>query len=151
MTEPRDWALFERRCRAGLSSLDFLVGRFAGEGVGPDGPLRAQIEGRRLLSDTFLELREQQWGGSGELVHEDIAFFRFDPDEERIRVQHLMAPGWVEESQLLPLEGAPGGFSWASGPFTPRVLLLPEEGGFLVEVWMPLAADPEQRIHYRPL
>jgi hypothetical protein len=143
-----DWAEQERRCVAALASLDFLLGRWAGEGQSFGAPLRGEMLVERILGGTFVEASERLYRPDGQLDYEDRAFYRYDAREERLRVQHLMSPGHLVERDVLPRLKGPG-LRWTAGPFAPRVDLIPDGDSLHIEICSPLAASPDGWMRYR--
>lgn len=149
MPRELDWDQRGALCRSSLDFLRFLVGRWEGQGHSHGQQVRAGLEARLRFGDTVLQLEESLWGPDGQLVHEDIALTRYDPDAELVRVTHTMAHAWISEQLVRPFDGGPGCF-WYAGPFSPRVELRPDGPGALdVRVLVPEQREPDTQIRYR--
>jgi hypothetical protein len=142
-----DWRRWESVATDGLAPLDFLVGAWSGVGQSHGAAVQARMEARRVLGGTFLEVSEQLFAADGAPAHEDRAWYRFDPEEQRLRVHHFMHPAWVTERVVGLLPG--GGCCWDAGPFAPRVELRPAPEGLRSEVWLPFEPAPAVSLLYR--
>lgn len=145
---PIDWDARQGAVIAGLAPLGFLLGEWVGRGEAHGTAVSGRLRVQAILGGTFIEASEQLTEADGRLNHEDRAFYRFDDEEAALRVTHLMAPGWLGERLVRPLE--PAGVVWTAGPFAPRVELRPTAaGGLRVEVWMAFASAPEAWMDYQ--
>lgn len=143
------WEERGRRAQAGLLPVRFLEGSWVGEGETRGEAVTARLEVRRCLSETYLEARETLTTGGGDLEHEDVCFYRYDPDNMVIKVTQHTAFAWTTESLVQP---EAWGARWYSGPFSPRVEWRLEAVDRLVEmVFDPEEADPSLVIRYRRL
>jgi len=124
-----------------LLPLGFLVGEWTGEGHSHGAPVRGRLQVRLTLGGSFLESRERLYDADGGLDFEDRAFYRWHAGDTALKVLHLQAPGWTQESHVELIEG---GIRWNTGPFNPRVLLLRDGPGRLrAEVRVPWHQEPD--------
>ncbi len=133
---------WERRLslmRASLAPFLQLAGRWEGEGQAHGEPIRSVLTVRVSFDATMLELEEQ----SGE--HQDRCYYRYEPDEDRFLVLHLMA-GSVRE---YPVETTIEGLFWVTPPAEPAVEWTIRGAGLRQEVLWPDQEGTEVQIDYR--
>lgn len=141
------WEERGSRAREGLLPMRFLEGTWVGEGETRGEPVRARLVVVRCFQDTYLEARETLMDASGEVQHEDVCFYRFDPENMVVKVTQHMAHAWTSDSLVQP---EPWGARWYSGPFSPRVewrLLAADR--MVEEVYDPEESEPSLSITYR--
>lgn len=132
--------------RAALAPLHFLVGRWEGRGESLGEPVHAHMSAALELSGCFLLTREQTLDSAGHTTHEDLAIYRLVGSEQTLKVQHMQAPGVVQEYHVETRDPADptAGVRWNAGPFSPRVVLRPDGPDALVtEVWMAWRSKPD--------
>lgn len=146
---PPDAADHERvlaATQAALAPLHFLVGRWEGQGESLGAPVQARMSATLELSGCFLLTREQTLDAAGQPTHEDLAVYRLVGGEQTLKVQHMQAPGVVQEYHVEARdpEDPTAGVRWNAGPFSPRVVLRPDGPDALVsEVWMAWRSKPD--------
>jgi hypothetical protein len=143
-----DWDAREAETHLRLAALDGLLGEWVGTGRSDGAPIRGRLGVRRILSGTFVEAREIIEDADGNVDHEDVCVYRWDPDERTLWVVQLLAPGWIERHRVEPLaDGA--GIRWITSPVSPRVELAAVGPDALrVRVWMPGEAAPTHEMDY---
>lgn len=143
----RTWDERAQIAREALVPLRFLFGTWEGVGGDPQAPLRGRLEVAARLGETWVEARETLWDSAGQVDHEDICFYRFDPMSEQLVVTQYTAPAWSQNQLVVP---TPAGCRWVGNPLGPRVELRTEGPDLLiVEVWEPFAGAPGHRMVYR--
>lgn len=125
--------------RASIAPLLELCGRWQGEGEAHGEKVSSLLLIQPSFDATMLELREQ----TGD--HQDLCYYRWEPDEGAFRVLHLM-PGSVRE---YPVETTLEGFIWVTPPAEPAVEWLRRGTGLRQEVTWPDAEVPEVWLEYR--
>ena len=147
MPEQMDWEERGALTRARLDPLRFLVGAWRGEGVVHGAAVTATLDVEERFEGTFLEARERLVdAASGALAHEDVAFYRYEPRDEQLRVTQYMAYAWTSEEIVVITEG---GARWYAGPLAPRVELRSDGAdGLIVEVWQAFSGEPDSRVRY---
>jgi hypothetical protein len=135
--------------RAGLAPLDFLLGQWRGEGLDRGEPLESSLVVTRILGDSFLEAREVTTDArTGVVVHEDRAIYRYDVDERRLMVTHLLPGAWYLERVV---RVAAEGILWEGGPLAAAVAYRPVGGGLEVVVRFPAETEPDLVLRYQPV
>ncbi len=142
--------------RTGLARLQFLCGRWRGEGHSLGEPVWAEMTATLEVSGCVLLTREQALGPdgrplAGEAGHADLAVYRWESSEQTLKVRHMQAPGVVQEYHVEPRDPAdPGaGVRWNAGPFSPRVVLAPvDENTLVTEVWMAWRSAPDTTMRW---
>src|SRR5687767_10862250 len=82
---------------AGLSVLDGLLGHWVGAGHDHGAPVTARLIVTPILDGTFVEAIETLLDPGGQVLHEDRALYRYDPDDRRLKVMHFVPGGWFFE------------------------------------------------------
>lgn len=142
-----DWDARERLVKRQLGALAYLEGEWAGAGVSHGAPVQGHLEVRAVLGGTFVEAREVLRDAQGAVDHEDLCVYRYDPDAKSLRVTQYLSPGWVENHLVEPLPT--GGIRWVTGPLGPRVeMSAPAPDTLLIEVWLPMQAEPAHTVRY---
>lgn len=139
-----DWEARFAQARAGVAPALALVGDWQGEGHAHGDPIRATLRVRSVLADTQIEVWERV--GEGADAHEDVCFYRYDPDRAELRVLHLMAPAEVAEHAVEPTGS---GFVWVTPPSAPAVVWTLQGAELVTEVVWPDQRVAEVRIVYR--
>ena len=141
------WQQRELTSREQLAALSFLIGEWTGEGLANGKPIRGHLSAAMALGDTFLEVRETLTQPDGTLDHEDICYYRYDSEQQQLRVLQMVSPAWTAERPVLLL--SEGGLRWFDGPLGPQVSLRPTATGLLVTVRLPDTPQPVVELHYR--
>lgn len=141
------WQQREKESREQLSSLSFLIGEWVGEGSAEGRPIRGHLKAALVLGGTFLEVRETLTQPDGTQDHEDICFYRYDTQQQQLRVLQMVQPAWTAERPVVLL--GEGGVRWYDGPLGPQVSLRPTDTGLLVTVRLPDTTEPVVELHYR--
>jgi len=142
-----DWDARERLVKRQLAPLAYLEGDWLGAGVSHGEPVQGTLQVRAVLGGTFVEAREVLRNEAGVVDHEDLCVYRYDTADKALRVTQYLAPGWVENHIVEPLPT--GGIRWKTGPLGPRVeLSAPAPGTLLVQVWLPMQAEPAHTVRY---
>ena len=84
------WKQRGDKAQAGLAPLLFLVGEWRGTGTCHGRGITAQLVVKTILDGTWIEARETHFDDSGAQEHTDVSLYRFDPDEDHLRVLHLV-------------------------------------------------------------
>lgn len=135
-----EWEQRLEKARAGLAPLRGLCGDWEGTGTAHGAPITSALRVRERLD--MIEAHEQ----TGD--HEDICFYRFDPEQGQLRVLHLMAGATIEEH---PIEPTDSGFVWVTPPLSPAVDWSRTADGWRCEVVWPGRRRPEVVVVYRRL
>ncbi len=154
--------------REKLGTVAFLEGSWLGEGVAHSTRLTARLDAHWAFDKTFLEVRERTYDAEGVQDHEDVAWYRYDSEDDQLKVLHLMAPAHVTDRIVVSLAddaataigeqlaeehgGTPPeveGFWWYGGPFAPRVRVVRIGDELRTAVIFPGDALPAVRIRYR--
>jgi len=141
------WDERGRAAREGIAPLGFLVGDWTGTGTSRGEPITGKLVVRSTLGGTWIEAREIQFGETGVQEHEDVTLYRFDPEEHRMEVVHLMGHAHMSRHPVEPVKGA---FHWITGPMAPRLELRATESGLRFEVWFPLEDAAAVTMDYIP-
>ena len=142
-------ALVERALaiRRGLAPLSFLVGTWRGTGSVHGSPITSDLVISWLFDETFLEAQEVLRDPSGAVVHEDRALYRFDPEERRVKVVHLLPGGWYLERLVVVGERQA---VWEGGPYAARVGLSRIADVLEISVVFPGRPVPDVVVRYVP-
>lgn len=147
MDQDIDWDARERLVKRHLAALAYLEGDWAGAGISHGAPVQGRLVVRAVLGGTFVEAREVLRDEAGDVDHEDLCVYRYDPEDKALRVTQYLSPGWVENHIVEPL--ASGGIRWVTGPLGPRVeLSAPAADTLLIQVWLPMQAEPAHTVRY---
>ena len=142
-----------RRAVAALAPLRWMEGTWAGIGTAHGEPVTGRLTARAALGDSFLEVRERLTDSDGNEDHEDVCYYRQDP-ERGLRVLHLMAPATVVDREVRLLPSSDPGvllFRWYENPFSPRVDFAWNGTELRLEVWLPFEPAPQVSLLYRRL
>ncbi len=147
MDDQSAWEERGRATREGIAPLDFLVGSWNGSGTSHGQPITGKLVVRPILDGTWLEARETQFGASGAQEHADVSLYRYDPEEHRIEVIHLMAHAHKSRH---PVEEVDDAFHWITGPMAPRLEIRSCPPGLRFEVWFPFEEAASVIMDYTP-
>lgn len=125
--------------RGALAPLMDLCGRWEGQGMAHGEAITSIVVVRPSFDATMLELREETG------THQDLCYYRWEPDDGGFRVLHLM-PGSVRE---YPVEATLEGLVWMTPPAEPAVEWMRRGEGLRQEVMWPDAEAPEVWLEYR--
>jgi hypothetical protein len=125
--------------RGALAPMMDLCGRWEGEGQAHGSPISSILIIQPAFDATMLMLTER----TGE--HEDLCYYRWDPDEGAFRVLHLM----VASVREYPVEATGEGFIWVTPPSEPSVEWLRRGEGLRQEILWPDSEEPEVWLEYR--
>jgi len=146
MDEQARWEEKGRLARTGLAPLEFLMGKWVGRGTSHGAPVTGELEVRHLMDGTWLEARETLFDASGQVEHTDLCLYRFDVEQGRLEVVHLMGHAHMGRHPVEPVGRA---FHWITGPAAPRLSIAATDEGLHMEVQFPGAATPAVTMKYR--
>jgi hypothetical protein len=147
MDEAERWADRGRRAQQGIGALGFMIGSWRGTGQSHGAQVSAVLEVRPRLDGSWLEATETVYDADGVPEHTDLSLYRYDPEEGRLEVLHLMDHATFHRHPVEPVGEA---LHWITGPMAPRLAILPQAEGFRMEVHYPSDAAPVVTIDYRP-
>lgn len=134
MDDQSAWEQRGQAAREGIAALGFMVGSWTGTGSSRGQAITGKLEVCPILDGTWLEARETQFDAAGVQEHADVSLYRYDPEEHRLEVIHLMDHAYKSRHPVEPVEGA---FHWVTGPMAPRLEIRPSPTGLRFEVWFP--------------
>ena len=147
MDDRERWEDRAKRAKAGIGALQFMVGSWKGVGESHGQPVTATLQVLSCLDGTWLEAREVLFDADGVAEHTDLSLYRYDPEAGRLEVLHLMDCATFRRHPVEPVGEA---LHWITGPMAPRLAILPQAGGFRMEVQFPMEAAPVVTIDYKP-
>lgn len=147
MDEAASWEERGKLARLGISVLDFMIGSWKGTGKSFDAHITATLVVRPILDGTWLEATETLFDANGQIDHQDTSMYRFDPDNSRLEVLHLMGHATFARHPIEPVGDA---LHWITGPGAPRLAIQPRGGGLRTEVQFPGEPAPAVTIDYKP-
>ena len=147
MDEQAAWEQRGREAREGIAALGFMVGSWRGSGTSHGAPITGELTVKTTLGDAWLEARETQFSESGEQEHEDLCLYRYDPEEHRLEVIHLMGHAHMARH---PVEAVGDAFHWITGPMAPRLEICATDIGLRFEVWFPFEGAAAVTMDYTP-
>ena len=131
-----------------LSFLDFMIGKWSGQGQHQNEAITGKLTVRRRLQGTFLEAHEILRNALNEVDYEDITIYRYSPTDQHLRVMQLVAPAWTSERFAFPLPDGPG-VRWFGGPSVPTVIIRPDGDKILSVVHHPTTHSVESWMRYQ--
>jgi hypothetical protein len=147
MDEEVRWEQHKQAAAAGIQALGFMVGKWSGTGTSYGATVTGTLTVRPILDGTWLEATETLFDASGSAEHTDISLYRYDPEESRLEVVHLMGHAHMSRYPVEPVGPA---LHWITGPAAPRLAILPQPSGLRMEVQFPQEAAPVVTMDYLP-
>ena len=147
MDEAASWEARGEKAKRGIGALGFMVGSWQGQGQSHGQPVTARLEVRPRLDGTWLEATETLFDDQGQPEHADLSYYRYDPEEGRLEVLHLMDHATMQRHPVEPVGQA---LHWITGPMAPRLAIVPQAEGFRMEIQFPTDAAPVVTIDYKP-
>jgi hypothetical protein len=147
MDEAEAWRHRGDRAQAGIGVLGFMRGSWVGEGHSHGAAVSARLEVISILDGSWLQASETMLDTGGVPEHTDISLYRYDPQEGRLEVLHLMAHATLQRHPVEPVGAA---LHWITGPGAPRLAIIPGTLGFRTEVQFSGEAAPCVVIDYKP-
>ena len=129
-----------------LCALDFLVGRWEGQGHVHGDPTRGRLVVERVTGGGFVLARDQLLE-DGRVDHEDLAIYRWDAPNQCLRVHHYSPPGVLADHYVV-MDETRVGIRWVSGPLSPRIDFWMDHAELCVEVFLPGENQATQQMRY---
>lgn len=127
------------RAKQGAEAFGPFLGRWMGTGTAHGEPASGELEALSRFDGSFVEVRERT------ADHEDVCFYRLDPDDWALRVTQLFGGASLREYNV---EITDRGLVWVTPPGEPTVeWFFGEE--LVSEVRWPGEAEPEVRMTWR--
>jgi hypothetical protein len=145
--EQTTWNAREKAAISGLAPLTFLVGEWRGRGQSQGAPITGTLVVRSTMGGSWIEARETQTNAQGVIDHTDLSLYRYDTEEHRLEVVHIMEPAHMARH---PVESVDGAFHWITGPISPRIVFRATDTGLHFAIWFPAEEAAAVTMDYTP-
>ena len=119
------WEVQKKNAQRQIEPIHFLLGDWIGSGVCEGSPVSGRLTARLLVDGSWIEAIEELVDANGDVLHQDITFYRFDSQNECIEATQISEGA---HRMISSVELMDGGFRWITGPGAPqlRFWMLPE-------------------------